>query len=75
MEGSSLYLGSYTVFHENAGTAPSGANMQPWHFVVVGDAAIKREIRLGAEKAEHEFYQRRASAEWLDALAPLGTDE
>jgi len=56
-----------------AGTAPSGANMQPWHFVVVGDAAIKREIRLGAEKAEHEFYQRRASAEWMDALAPLGT--
>jgi len=58
-----------------AGTAPSGANMQPWHFVVVGDAALKRQIRLGAEKAEHEFYQRKASPEWLDALDALGTDE
>jgi len=56
-----------------AGSAPSGANMQPWHFVAVGDAALKRQIRLGAEKAEHEFYERKASAEWLDALAPLGT--
>jgi iodotyrosine deiodinase len=58
-----------------AGTAPSGANMQPWHFVVVGDAAVKRKIRLGAEKAEHDFYHHKASSEWLDALAPLGTDE
>jgi len=58
-----------------AGSAPSGANMQPWHFVVVGDAALKRAIRLGAEKAERELYGHKASAEWLDALAPLGTDE
>ena len=58
-----------------AGSAPSGANMQPWHFVVVGDAAVKRRIRLGAEKAEREFYQRKAPTEWLDALAPLGTGE
>jgi len=58
-----------------AGSAPSGANMQPWHFVVVGDAALKRQVRLGAEKAEHDFYESRASAEWLGALAPLGTDE
>jgi iodotyrosine deiodinase len=58
-----------------AGSAPSGANMQPWHFVVVGDAALKRKLRLGAEKAEHEFYRHKAPAEWLDALAPLGTGE
>ena len=56
-----------------AGTAPSGANMQPWHFVVVGDAAVKREIRLGAEKAEREFYHHKAPPDWLEALAPLGT--
>ena len=58
-----------------AGSAPSGANMQPWHFVVVGDAALKREIRLAAEKVEHELYQHKAPPEWLDALAPLGTHE
>jgi iodotyrosine deiodinase len=58
-----------------AGTAPSGANRQPWHFAVVSGAAIKREIRLGAEAEERDFYQRRAPQEWLDALAPLGTDE
>jgi iodotyrosine deiodinase len=58
-----------------AGTAPSGANRQPWHFAVVSDPAIKREIRLGAEEEEREFYQRRAPQDWLDALAPLGTDE
>ena len=58
-----------------AGTAPSGANMQPWHFVAVSDPGIKREIRLGAEVEEREFYARRASAEWLKALEPLGTDE
>ncbi|WP_237068551.1 nitroreductase family protein [Microbulbifer guangxiensis] len=57
-----------------AGSAPSGANMQPWHFSVVGSAELKRQIRLAAEEEEREFYQRRASAEWLDALAPLGTD-
>jgi len=57
-----------------AGTAPSGANMQPWHFVVVENPAVKKEIRLAAEQEEREFYDRRASEEWLDALAPLGTD-
>ena len=58
-----------------AGTAPNGANLQPWHFVVVSDAKVKREIRMEAEKEESEFYHRRAPQEWLDALAPLGTDE
>lgn len=57
-----------------AGTAPNGANMQPWHFVVVGDPDVKKQIREGAEKEEREFYERRASDEWLEALAPLGTD-
>ena len=58
-----------------AGSAPSGANLQPWHFVVVSDPATKRRIRAAAEEEEHEFYQHRAPQEWLDALAPLGTDE
>ncbi len=58
-----------------AGTSPSGANMQPWHFVVVSDPAIKKKIRDGAEKEEREFYNEKAPKEWLDALAPLGTDE
>ncbi|HUS93988.1 MAG TPA: nitroreductase family protein [Patescibacteria group bacterium] len=58
-----------------AGTAPSGANLQPWHFVVVSDPEIKRKIRIAAETEEHEFYARRAPQEWLDVLAPLGTDE
>ncbi len=58
-----------------AGTAPSGANLQPWHFVVVSDPAIKQRIRVEAEAEEHEFYTRKAPQEWLDALAPLGTDE
>jgi nitroreductase len=58
-----------------AGTAPSGANLQPWHFVVVSDPAIKRQIREAAEKEEAEFYRGRAPREWLDALASLGTDE
>jgi iodotyrosine deiodinase len=57
-----------------AGTAPSGANMQPWHFVAVSDPAVKRRIRLAAEERERAFYARRASQAWLDALAPLGTD-
>lgn len=57
-----------------AGSAPSGANLQPWHFVVISDPAIKRQIREGAEKEEREFYSGRAPQEWLDALAPLGTD-
>ncbi|MEO0499178.1 MAG: nitroreductase family protein [Pseudomonadota bacterium] len=58
-----------------AGTAPSGANHQPWHFAVVGSADKKRAIREGAEAEEREFYDGKASDEWLDALAPLGTDE
>ena len=58
-----------------AGTAPSGANRQPWHFVVVSDPAVKRRIREGAEQEEREFYRHRAPREWLEALAPLGTDE
>jgi len=57
-----------------AGTAPNGANLQPWHFVVVSNAEVKRKIREAAESEEREFYNGRASAEWLDALAPLGTD-
>lgn len=57
-----------------AGTAPSGANLQPWHFVAVSDPDIKRRIRVAAEEEERQFYQRRASKEWLEALAPLGTD-
>jgi nitroreductase len=58
-----------------AGTAPSGANLQPWHFVVVGDAATKGRIREAAEREERDFYHHRAPKEWLEALAPLGTDE
>ena len=57
-----------------AGSAPSGANQQPWTFVVVSDPAIKREIRIAAEAEEKDSYQRRMSQEWLDALAHLGTD-
>ncbi|HET6349133.1 MAG TPA: nitroreductase family protein [Candidatus Krumholzibacteria bacterium] len=59
---------------EAAGTAPSGAHQQPWHFVVISDAATKRAIRDAAEKAEAKFYAS-APADWLSALAPLGTDE
>jgi len=57
-----------------AGSAPSGANQQPWTFVVVEDPAIKQQIRAAAEEEERAFYATRASAEWLAALAPLGTD-
>ncbi len=57
-----------------AGSAPSGANQQPWQFVVVGDPALKHRIREAAEAEEREFYDRRAPHEWLSALAPLGTD-
>lgn len=57
-----------------AGSAPSGANMQPWHFTVVQDPSIKKRIRQAAEIEERELYENRASDEWLDALAPLGTD-
>ncbi len=58
-----------------AGTAPSGANMQPWRFVVVKDAEVKRKIREAAEKEEYESYQGRMSEKWLRRLAVLGTDE
>ena len=58
-----------------AGTAPSGANMQPWHFVVITNSETRKNIRHAAEQEEREFYQHRASKEWLDALAPLGTND
>jgi nitroreductase len=58
-----------------AGSAPSGANLQPWHFVVVSRPDLKRRIREAAEEEEREFYRHRAPKEWLEALAPLGTDE
>jgi len=58
-----------------ANTAPSGANLQPWHFVVVSGAEAKKKIREAAEVEEREFYEHRASEEWLAALEPLGTDE
>lgn len=57
-----------------AGTAPNGANHQPWHFCVIGDPAVKRRIREAAEAEEREFYAGKAGEEWLKALAPLGTD-
>ncbi len=57
-----------------AGSAPSGANRQPWHFVVVTDPDLKRRIRVAAEAEEQAFYAGRAPEEWLEALAPLGTD-
>ncbi len=57
-----------------AGTAPSGANLQPWHFTIIADPAIKRRIREAAEIEEKEFYDGRATPEWRAALAPLGTD-
>ncbi len=58
-----------------AGSAPSGANMQPWHFVVVSDPEVKRRIREAAEEEEKKFYGERAPREWLEALDPLGTDD
>jgi len=57
-----------------AGTAPSGANQQPWHFVAVSDPDLKKQIRAAAEEEERKFYAGGASQEWLDALAPIGTD-
>jgi nitroreductase len=57
-----------------AATAPSGANQQPWKFVVVSDPDVKRKIRIAAEEEERDFYAHRAPQEWLEALAPLGTD-
>ena len=58
-----------------AGTAPSGANHQPWHFAIVSTPELKRELRQAAEMEERSFYAGKAGTEWLDALAPLGTDE
>lgn len=58
-----------------AATAPSGANLQPWRFVAVADPELKRRIRAAAEQEERAFYRERATPEWLEALAPLGTDE
>lgn len=57
-----------------AGTAPSGANRQPWHFVVITDPELRGRLREAAEKEEQEFYGGRAPREWLEALEPLGTD-
>lgn len=57
-----------------AGTAPNGANHQPWHFTVIGSPALKQDIRKAAEVEERAFYDGKAGKEWLDALAPLGTD-
>lgn len=58
-----------------AGTAPNGANKQPWHFAVVESADIKKKLRDAAEDEEHEFYHRRATQDWLDDLEQFGTDE
>lgn len=58
-----------------AGTAPNGANKQPWHFAVIQDSAIKKKIRIAAEEEEHEFYNRRAPQDWLDDLAMFDTNE
>lgn len=58
-----------------AGTAPSGANHQPWFFSIIGSPAIKKELRERAEAEERVFYAGKAGEEWLDALSPLGTDE
>lgn len=57
-----------------AGTAPSGANQQPWHFCAVSNPDMKRQIRIAAEQEEQAFYTERAPQEWLNALAPLGTN-
>ena len=58
-----------------AGTAPNGANLQPWHFVIIKNKSIKKKIRIAAEEEEEEFYKNKAPKEWLDALRPLGTDK
>lgn len=58
-----------------AGTAPSGANHQPWHFAIISNPELKHQIRIAAEEEEKVFYAGKAGREWLDALAPLGTDE
>ena len=58
-----------------AGTAPNGANLQPWHFVIIKNKSIKKKIRIAAEIEEAEFYDNKAPQEWLEALKPLGTDK
>ncbi|MDC0057153.1 nitroreductase family protein [Alphaproteobacteria bacterium] len=58
----------------SAGTAPNGANLQPWHFSIIKDKKIKKKIRIAAEKEEKKFYKSKAPIEWLKALEPLGTD-
>ena len=58
-----------------AGTAPNGANLQPWHFVIIKNKLIKKKIRMAAEIEEKEFYEKKAPKEWLEALKPLGTDK
>ena len=58
-----------------AGTAPNGANLQPWHFVIIKNKLIKKKIRIAAEIEETDFYENKAPKEWLDALKPLGTDK
>tara|TARA_Y100001970_G_scaffold17961_1_gene20212 strand:- start:3281 stop:3946 length:666 start_codon:yes stop_codon:yes gene_type:complete len=57
-----------------AGSAPNGANLQPWHFVIIKNNKIKNKIRLAAEKEEKNFYNYKAPKEWLKALEPLGTN-
>lgn len=57
-----------------AGSAPSGANLQPWHFTVITDPAVKHRVRVMAEEEERDFYENRAPQDWLEALSPLGTD-
>jgi iodotyrosine deiodinase len=76
------FIGDKSIPHEAieaailaAGTAPSGANHQPWHFAVVTSPEFKQRIREQAEMEEREFYGGKAGSEWLDALAPLGTDD
>ena len=58
-----------------AGTAPNGANLQPWHFVIIKNKLIKKKIRIAAEIEETDFYENKAPKEWLKALKPLGTDK
>jgi len=58
-----------------AGTAPNGANLQPWHFVIIKKKSIKKKIRVAAEVEEKDFYENKAPKEWLEALKPLGTDK
>jgi iodotyrosine deiodinase len=67
--------GTIQLIVEAACSAPSGANKQPWRFVCVSNPGLKKEIRIGAEAEEREFYSHRANEQWMKDLAPLGTDE